>query len=126
MHFPQRLHAIMKQKELSNYKLAKELGVHQTTIRNWLDGKTVPKFETIERIALILDVSPLQLLFDNDVETVTKADLLKQAAIEGVSFTAPVSDIQRLEKALHQLNDKGKEKVADYAEVLTHSPEFTE
>ena len=32
----------MKERGESNYRLAKEIGVSQTTVKNWLDGKNEP------------------------------------------------------------------------------------
>lgn len=65
MQFAQSLKRILNEKGITKYRLAKELGVHQTTVKNWLDGKTEPKFETIEKIAFFLNVTPSDLFNDN-------------------------------------------------------------
>ena len=35
----------------SNYRLAKEIGVHQTTVKNWKSGACAPQYEHLKRIA---------------------------------------------------------------------------
>lgn len=42
MKFSESLEALMKEKGESNYRLAKEIGVSQTTVANWLSGKNEP------------------------------------------------------------------------------------
>lgn len=43
MTFCETLSLLMQQHDnMSKYRLAKEIGVHQTTIKNWLEGNTVP------------------------------------------------------------------------------------
>ena len=49
MDFSQWLQAEMKQLDLTNYRLAKISGVHQTTISNILNGKK-PQIETERKI----------------------------------------------------------------------------
>ena len=56
MNFAQRLQEVMKEKQITKYRLAKELGVHQTTVKNWIDEKTIPKFDMAEKIANVLGV----------------------------------------------------------------------
>lgn len=62
MTFAQNLERLMTEKHITKYRLAKELGVHQTTIKNWVEGKTEPKFDMIDKIAKVLNISPNDLL----------------------------------------------------------------
>ena len=43
MGFPENLHRLMQRDNISMYRLARELDVHQTTIKNWLSGESEPK-----------------------------------------------------------------------------------
>lgn len=43
MEFAQNLKSVMDSKSITMYRLAKELGVHQTTVKNWLEGKGEPR-----------------------------------------------------------------------------------
>ena len=42
MRFSETLATLMKERGESNYRLAKEIGVSQTTVANWLSGKNEP------------------------------------------------------------------------------------
>ena len=44
MEFSERLGKIMKDRCETNYKLAKEIGVHQSTVANWKKGM-IPQLE---------------------------------------------------------------------------------
>ena len=52
MKFCETLAALMKEKGETNYRLAKEIGVSQTTVANWLSGKNEP----IPSIRKLLDL----------------------------------------------------------------------
>lgn len=41
MNIAQPLRKLMDERNLSNSKLAREVGVHTSTVSNWLDGKEV-------------------------------------------------------------------------------------
>ena len=41
MNIAQTLRKLMDERKLSNSKLAREIGVHTSTVSNWLDGKEV-------------------------------------------------------------------------------------
>lgn len=87
MRFAQNLNNILIKRKMTRYRLAKELGVHQTTVRNWVDGLTTPKFEMIEKIAKILEVDPLKLAHGEDIyakvgESFEEAGSLKLLGID--------------------------------------------
>lgn len=42
MRFAETLAELMRERGESRYRLAKELGISQTTIKNWLEGKNEP------------------------------------------------------------------------------------
>lgn len=44
MSFPELLEKMMNERHETNYKLAKEIGVHQSTVANWKKGMT-PQLE---------------------------------------------------------------------------------
>lgn len=57
MTFAQRLAELLKNGNMTAYRLSKTLGVHQTTVKNWLDGNSKPRTEYIEKIAEHFGVS---------------------------------------------------------------------
>lgn len=71
MSFAQTLGKIMKEKNITAYRLSKQLGVHQTTISNWLNGKSTPRSEMLPHIANALGVSEFEFTSGNeDLESI--------------------------------------------------------
>lgn len=57
MEFAQRLRELMEKEDITAYRLSKILNVHQTTIKNWLDGSSKPRTEYMEKLAVFFGVS---------------------------------------------------------------------
>ena len=66
MEFPERLSNMMAEKKITAYRLAKEIEVHPSTIKNWLDGKYSPKSSMIRELATVLGVTKSYLLMETD------------------------------------------------------------
>lgn len=47
----------MQVEHLSQYALAKNIGVNQSTVCNWLNGKKEPSIESLWKLADFFDVS---------------------------------------------------------------------
>ena len=47
----------MKRRGMTYAILASELGVHKTTVSNWMTGRKAPKAETIRRISSVLGIT---------------------------------------------------------------------
>jgi transcriptional regulator with XRE-family HTH domain len=50
MSFGKNLCELLKERNVSSYKLAKEIGVHTTTVSNWKMGKR-PQIEHVSLVA---------------------------------------------------------------------------
>lgn len=75
MNFAQTLSNLMAKKGLTNYQLAKDLDVHQTTVANWLEGKP-PRRKTAMQLADYFNVTVDYLLGADQKESapITEAD----------------------------------------------------
>lgn len=51
MSFKENLAALQEKNFETNYRLAKSIGVHQTTIAKWRDGLAQPRLEHLGRLA---------------------------------------------------------------------------
>ncbi len=60
--FAQRLQAVIQTESLSVIKLAKAIGVNQSTIYVWTQGRGVPNQETFRRLCEFLQVEPEELV----------------------------------------------------------------
>lgn len=61
MGFAKNLCSLMESAGVGSYKLAKDLGVHTSTVSNWRDG-TEPKLDHLSRIAKYFGVTTDVLL----------------------------------------------------------------
>ncbi|WP_432748345.1 helix-turn-helix domain-containing protein [Pectinatus frisingensis] len=61
MSIGENIKRIREKKNISQYALAKELGISQQSVAQWELSKTSPRKKTIEKLAKILDVTPNQL-----------------------------------------------------------------
>lgn len=145
MQFAQNLKNIMDIKKITNYRLAKMLGVHQTTIKNWLDGKTTPSPQKIQAIAQALETSVNQLV-SQDILTfgqrlrairkskkMTQKELAKKLGIATNSLSRyetgernpSISMLKEIAKALEVpqyelMDDEFKQSVPDESQKLNY------
>jgi len=122
MNISQRIQNIMNSKGVTRYKLAKEFGVHQTTIKNWFDKESFT-IETLTKIAKILDVS-IQSFFESEIPLETTANFLKYATENNVELVRKPTFDERVMNAFKQVNDNGREKIAEYAEDIASNPKY--
>ena len=66
MAFSDNLAALMAERNESNYRLAKEIGVAQTSVANWLSGETKPLSVYAEKIAKHFGVAVDELMREAD------------------------------------------------------------
>ena len=62
MEFAQRLNEMLEEKGVTAYRLSKTLGIHQTTVKNWVDGNSKPRTEFVQKMADFFGVSPDYLM----------------------------------------------------------------
>ena len=65
MDFAQRLSILLERDKVSRGKLAKAVGVHTSTVTNWIDGKE-PKIERLVKVAEYFKVPVAYLTGDID------------------------------------------------------------
>ena len=53
----ERIDELMKMEKISQYALAKKLGISQSTICNWLNGKKEPSIESLWKLVDYFSVS---------------------------------------------------------------------
>lgn len=108
MTFAQRLAELLKNGNMTAYRLSKTLGVHQTTVKNWLDGNSKPRTEYMEKIAEHFGVSIDYLMGNSEAplaEVITAFTNIKKEAME---------DDDTLERLIKKLD-----KLIDYDSMTT-------
>ncbi|MEA1942531.1 MAG: helix-turn-helix transcriptional regulator [Pseudomonadota bacterium] len=83
MTFAQRLHALRKERGLTQKALAELCGTHTTQIQRYESGETQPNLDALRKLALGLHVSADLLVFDEDERGPDTSDL--KLAFEAVS-----------------------------------------
>lgn len=133
MEFAQRFKQAMENKSITAYRLAKELGVHQTTIKNWVDGKGEPHLNQLKQIAKILNADIVYLISGQSaveiengiliqVEAEARAELEQiQMETRDKSYEERVllnSTILQMLKLLRGFNATGCQKALERVEEL--------
>lgn len=108
MNIAQPLRKLMDERKLSNSKLAREVGVHTSTVSNWLDGKEV-KAENLTALCTYFGCS-LDYLAGKMEET------KKEPTPEGEHPKSKLRSIARLEDS--KITPEQDEQIADYIDFL--------
>lgn len=137
MNIAQNLKKVMEEKQVTKYRLAKMLDVHQTTVKNWLDGKTEPKFDMVEKIAEALGVQVSELFdFSRPSELAEQViNEIQDSMQEGVQDLIEAgknaindfyaSDPKYIVHYWEQLNEPGRIEATRRVLEMTKLPEYT-
>jgi len=79
----ERLHFLMKKHNVTQYKLAKSIGVPVTTVNSWMKGKVkIPRQKYIHKLSEFFNVSPVWLIYGDPAQKPTPADDLRKVLLE--------------------------------------------
>ena len=84
MNIAQQLHTLMVNAKISRSRLAREIGVHTSTVTNWLDGKE-PKAEHLSVICEYFGCS-LDYLSGKTFEDTKKSPVNDDEGFEDIDF----------------------------------------
>lgn len=85
MDIHERLHQLMEERNWSEYRLAKECGLAQTTVYNIMSRNTVPNITTLEIICKSLGITLSQFFAEGEMVELTPE--LKDIFDEWVDLT---------------------------------------
>lgn len=95
---------MMQERKISQQELANRVGVHQTSVSFWLKGEKTPHFDTLEKIAEVLDTSVIELLDDGRSKTaVIEHNLKKRPEIEPLLYEASKVPSEEVDFAMEML-----------------------
>lgn len=115
-----------KESGLTQRQLAKKCDLATGTIQQYELGKRKPKIEQVQKMSAALGVSISELL-DPDVLSITNSmiELFANSEIKELETVDP-STVQEhfLMLKFRELNEKGQNKVVDYADDLSKTKEY--
>lgn len=135
----ERIRTARKKAGLTQRELGKRLGLSFQSIAQWENDLRNPKRETLQRIALALNVPISELCSDELMEVFDMSDrshklfeetrdLLGQYALaleqEQAISVLGGARIERIVYALDKMNDEGQSKAVERVEELTEIPKY--
>ncbi len=76
MNIQERILELLKKRDWSLYKLAKEAGIHETTVYDWFnDNHYTPSRKSLEDVCAALEISPAEFYTDIEVDKLTEREL---------------------------------------------------
>lgn len=110
------------EEKLSQKALGEKLGMSQQMIAQYENGERNPKLETLKRIAVVLNVSLLDLGIITDELKQALTELNQQGVTQYIhGATVEVSEIIN---SLENLNNLGQQKILAYTKDLSRIPEY--
>ncbi len=97
----------MTDNNVSMYRLAKEIGVHKSTIKNWTDGSTTPKFDRLSQLAAYFQIPVADLV--EELESPSASGHFSDTGAQGLPVNLP---------SLNQNAPQGKMSAAQPAGIM--------
>lgn len=104
--FSDNLRLALQRKNMTGKQLSDVLGVRASTVSMWLTGKNVPRLNTVERIAEILDVDIKELLDSKNYVTFDAKKILANISLAKKSEQITAKDERDIKKDLDKIMDK--------------------
>ena len=112
MSFAQNLEYLLKENGITRYRFSKLTGYSQTTLANWISGKTTPYSKDREAIAKEFDLTVEELMGDN-LPPIRKK---KETGSPLIMNSKPVEfDIEAIYR---QLSPEAQKQMDQYAQFL--------
>jgi transcriptional regulator with XRE-family HTH domain len=86
--FRRRLKDIKEKEGITIYRLAKNIGVNEATVRGWLTGRTEPRGKNLTKLAAHFKVHPAWLQFGTKEHAPTLHDDIMELAVKLEDYVA--------------------------------------
>ena len=114
MNFPQKLKQLMDDNNVTAYKVSNDIHCSQTSVQNWLLGRSAPQPRTILLLCEYFGVSEEELMCRPK-----KPQKNNPAAVSNDK----VIDDPELYEIYSRLNETGRQRIKDFARGLLASSE---
>lgn len=110
----EKIFLLLQRKGMSQKEFSQRTGISQSTISDWKRKKTNPSVSKILKICEVLQVSPYELLSENDLST----------GIHSVDYIVPLNKEESiLLESYRSLDMQKKERVMGYVSALKEKEE---
>ncbi len=118
---------IRKKQGLTQVELGKRCGIADANLRKYENGQQNPKLETLQKIALALNVSVSELL-DMKVDTEKIPVFADSVTYEAIQLESKEKRLLKYSQQLlllcEQLNEAGQEQLIEHAKLLLKIKEY--
>ena len=124
---------LCKDKGVKPARVARDIGINQSTISMWKSQKTTPNAATLVALAVYFNTTPAYLMGnlaakDPDVRYRAAAEALPNATVIKEDGMVKFIDLERTRelaiKLFDELNAHGQSKALDYIQLLSDSSEY--
>lgn len=127
MNIGERIKDIRLKKGITQKALAKKLGIATNSLSRYEIGERIPSLNMIEKIAIALDIDPLELVY-GDTEKLTAFKEFQHTVVVNAAKLKKTILQNALDDTIekyNRLNAKGRDKANDYITDLTKIDEYT-
>lgn len=132
MSIGEKIHSLREERKLTQKELADKCGFSQSALTQWENNKRKPKIEAIHKLCSALDCDIADFSYPVTdyiikLPDTDKMDVLVESC-SNQSFDRLTQYYELFEwcqKTYAPLNEEGRKKVAEYAEVLAETNKFT-
>lgn len=113
-----RIELMRRSMGMSQMQLAEKLNVHQTAVSQWENGRTVPNFELICKMAELFDADPVYLMGNSDVRNHFPS---WPALNDGDKKDTMII---RMNSAFYSMNIQGQSLALETMEAIAGNPKY--
>lgn len=128
LNMGEKIHQLRKQAGLTQKELAEKVGVSDTAIMRYEKNQRIPRKETLNKLAAVLNTTPSDLMgFMDEWERLYNSDGRLALESELLSKIADLygADAAKLLELFNELNELGKKNALEHLEDLTNLPKYS-
>lgn len=121
-----RFEKLLKDNNTTSYKVCKDLGISPSAITAWKQGRTVPKSDSIKKIADYFSV-PMEYFYEkeDDLENlINKAEKIgidTKSLLTSLSAQLPSQNSLKIASEIEKLTDSEKQQIVNLVEFFLNN-----
>lgn len=104
--FADNLRELLKRRRMSQRQLADLIGLSQAMVSRWIEGKNMPKFLMVAKLADVFNV-PIEMFVSSDLANVTDGEIEQRRNLSrAIEMVGVEESLRRLLVGAAPVNDK--------------------